>query len=232
MYCRCGRNLKCNRSPKPNLDCNSIDGYIKRKNCSRGPKHGPTERQDKCFKAKDMFRKPKKGGFPTFLARGQEQESYRSPLKDHDIGEQEVITSDRVASERHDCTATKAERMRYSQNWVLTLNSEGKQPPRQLRPDYEEAKRECQRLQDEFMAAKGQLFTPIHASKQRRQNPNQQFPGSEEYDYVVDRKTGLRWYQEQQGDLPHTSSSSSTSWQDSTWQWKSWWWHSSQYDEQ
>ena len=40
------------------------------------------------------------------------------------------------------------------------------------------------------MAAKGQLFTPIHTSKQRRQNPNQQFQGSEEYDYVVDRKTG------------------------------------------
>ena len=58
-----------------------------------------------------------------------------------------------------------------------------------LRPDYEEAKRECQRLQDEFMSAKGKLFTPIHAIKQRRQNLNQQFQGSEEYDYVVDRKT-------------------------------------------
>ena len=59
-------------------------------------------------------------------------------------------------------------------------------------------KRECQRLQDEFLAAKGQLFTPIHASKQGRQNPNQQFQGSEEYDCVVDRKTGWRWYKEQQ----------------------------------
>ena len=33
---------------------------------------------------------------------------------------------------------------------------------------------------------------PIHPSKQRRQNPNQQFEGSEEYDYVVDRKTGWK----------------------------------------
>ena len=63
------------------------------------------------------------------------------------------------------------------------------------------------------MAAKGQLYTPIHPSKQRRQNLNQQFEGSEEYDYVVDRKTGWKWYKEQQRDLPHTSSSSSTSWQ-------------------
>ena len=194
IFCRCGRNLKYNRSPKPNLDCNSIDGYILRKNCSRG-----TERQEKFFKSKDMLRKAKKRNFPTFLARWQEQESYRSSLKDHGIGEQEIIIYDRLAFERHDFSATKAARMRYSQNWVLTLNAEGKQPPRQLRPDYEEAKRECQRQQDEFMAAKAQLFTPFYARKQRRKNPNQQFQGSKAYDYVVDRKTGWRRHKEQQG---------------------------------
>ena len=78
-------------------------------------------------KAKDMLRKAKKRGFPTILARWQEQESYRSSLKDHDIGEQEVIIHDRLALERHGYTATKAERVRYSQNWVPTLNAEGKQ---------------------------------------------------------------------------------------------------------
>ena len=61
-------NLKHNRSPKPNLDCNSIGGSIKRKNCSRGPKRGPTKRQEQFFKAKDMLRKAKKRGFPTILA--------------------------------------------------------------------------------------------------------------------------------------------------------------------
>ena len=168
IYCRCGRNRKYNRSPKPNLDYNTIGGCIVKKNCSRGPKHVQQKGKKKFFKAKDMLRKAKKRGFPTILARWQEQESYRSSLKDHDIGEQEVIIYDRHALERHYYTATKNERMRYSQNWVLTLNAEGKQPPRQLRPDYEEAKRECQRLQDEFMAAEGQLFTLIHASEQRR----------------------------------------------------------------
>ena len=122
----------------------------------------------------------------------------RKLQKFHDIGEQEVIIYDRFALERHDKTATKAERMRYSQNWVLTLSAEGKQPPRQLRPNYEEAKRECQRPQDELIAVKAQLFTPIQAGILRRQNPNQQFKGSEEYDHVVDRKTGWRWYEEQQ----------------------------------
>ena len=34
IYCRCGRNLEYNLSPKRNLDCNSIDGHVIRKNCS------------------------------------------------------------------------------------------------------------------------------------------------------------------------------------------------------
>ena len=97
----------------------------------------------------------------------------------------------------------------------------------------EQAKRECQRLQDKHMAETKQLYTPVHPSKQRRQNPNEQVEGSEEYDYVVDRKTGWKWYKEQQGDLPHTSSSSSSSWQNSSWEnWNSWWWHSSKSDEE
>ena len=127
ISCRCGRNLKYKRSPKPNLDCNSFDGNIIRKNSSRGPKHGPSERQWMFFKAQDMLRKAKKKGFPTILARWQEQESYRSSLKDCDIGEKEIVIYDQLALERHDCAATKAERMRYSQKWVLSVNVEGKQ---------------------------------------------------------------------------------------------------------
>ena len=120
LYCRCGQNLKYNRSPKPNLDCNSIDGYIIRKNSSRGPKHGPSERQWMFFKAKYMLWKAKKKGFPTILARWQEQESYRSLLKNSDTGEKEVIIYDQLDLERHDFSATKAERIRYSQKWVLS----------------------------------------------------------------------------------------------------------------
>ena len=111
--------MKYNRSPKPNLDCNSMDGHIIGKNSSREPKHGPSERQWMFCKAKDMLRKEKKKGFPTILARWQEQESYRSSLKDCDIGEKEVVIYDQLALERHDCAATKAERIRYSQKWVL-----------------------------------------------------------------------------------------------------------------
>ena len=69
---------------------------------------------------------------------------------------------------------------------------------RRLQKEDYNVSRKCQRLQDKHVAETKQLFSPIHPSKQRRQNPNQQFQGSQEYDYVVDRKTGWRWFQERQ----------------------------------
>ena len=125
---------------------------------------------------------------------------------------------DQIALEEHDYTATKAGRIQNSKHWVISINAEGPQQPRQQRPDYAAARRECQRLQDEYMAETKQLYKPINPSKQMRQNPNQQFERSEDYDYVADRRTGWKWQKEQQGHLPHTSSSSSSSWQNSSWQ--------------
>ena len=129
--------------------------------------------------------KNKEEKIPTILDRWKAQQSYRSSLKEHDIGEKQIVLYDQIALEKHDYTATKAERIRYSQKWVLSINAEGSQLPRQHRPDYEEAKRGCQGLQDAYMAETKQLHIPVHPSKKRRrQNPNQQFEGSEEYDYV------------------------------------------------
>ena len=54
-------------------------------------------------------------------------------------------------------------------------------------------KENVMRLRDEFMANSKQSYKPIHPSNQQRQNPYQQFEGSEEYDYVVDRRTGWKW---------------------------------------
>ena len=172
-----------------------------------------------------MLRKAKKKIHPTILSKWKADEEYRKSLGLIDIGDKEIMLYDQIALEKHDYTATKAERIRNSKHWVHSINAEGPQLPRKQRPDYAAAKRECQRLQDEYMAETKQLYTPIHPSKQMRQNPNQHLEGCEDYDCVVDRKTGWTWYKEQQGDLPHTSSSSSLSWQDSTWQnWNSWWW--------
>ena len=212
--------LKTSRSPttfqQDNYDFNSIPVYIIEKNSSRGPKHGQSERQMMFFKAKDMPRKAKKN-HPTLLSRWKAQQSYRSSLEEHGIGEKEIMLYDQIALEKHDYTATKAERIQNSKYWVLSINAEGPQLPRQQRPDYAAAKRECQRLQDEYMAETKLLYKPTYPIKQMRQNPNQQFEGSEDYDNVVDRKTGWKWYK-QRGNLPHTSSSSSSSWQNSSWQ--------------
>ena len=193
--------LKTSRSPTTfHYDFNSIPSCIIKKNSSRRPKHGQSERQLMFFKAKDMLRKAKKKNHPTILSSWKAQRSYRSSLEEHGFGEKEIMLYDQIALERYDYTATKAERKQNSKHWVISINPERPQLPRQQRPDYAAAKWECQRLQDVYM----------------RQNPNRQFEGSEDYDYVVDRKTGWTWYQkEQQGNLPLSSSSSSSSLQNS-----------------
>ena len=47
----------------------------------------------------------------TILSRWYDQEEYRKSLAEHDIGEREVMLFGRIALERHDYTATKAERL-------------------------------------------------------------------------------------------------------------------------
>ena len=61
FYCSCGRNLKYKRSPttlqKANCDFTSIRGFVIKKNSSRGPKHGASERRVMFYRAKQMLKK-------------------------------------------------------------------------------------------------------------------------------------------------------------------------------
>ena len=103
------------------------------------------------FKAKDMQRKAKNkknGNHPRILSRWTADEEYPKSLGFIGIGEKEIMLHDQIALDKHDYTATKAERIRNSKRWVLSINDEGPLLPRQQRPDYEAAIRECQRLQD------------------------------------------------------------------------------------
>ena len=141
ICCSCGRNLKKSRSPTTfqtdNYDFNSIPGYIIKKNSSRGPKHGQSERQIMFFKAKDMLRKAKNkknGNHLTNLSRWKAQESYQTSLAKQNKGEKNMLY-DQIALEKHDYTATKAERIRNSKHWVLSIIAEGPQLPRLPRPD-------------------------------------------------------------------------------------------------
>ena len=166
--------------------------------------HGQSERQMRFHKAAEMLRKAKTRGYPTILSRWEGEENYRSSLATERFREEDIWNFYQLALEKHDYIATRSERLRYSQQWVLSKNSDGKHLPRHLCPERAAAQRECQRLRDEFMANSKESYKPVHPSKQQRQNPYQQFEGSEEYDYAVDRRTGCKWLKEQVGDQPHT----------------------------
>ena len=233
IYCSCGRNLKYKRSPatkqKDDYDFSSIPGYnIIKKNSSREPKHGRSERHIVLLKAKDMPKsskeKQKRKPSDTSLTLASR---WRTPKNVGTYRYRRRRNQDVQPNRFGETRLFSHERIQDAKHCVISINAEGPQLPRQLRPDYAAAKRECQWLQDEYMAETKQLYRPIHPSKQMRQNPTQQFEGSEDYDHVVGRKTGWKWYKEQQGNLPHTLSSSSSSWQN----WNSWWWHSSKPDE-
>ena len=100
----------------------------------------------------------------------------------------------RIALEKHIYVATRAERIQKSKHWILTLIAEGPQQPLNQRPDFAQAKRECKRLHDEFLARTQQDYRTILRSQQVRQRKEEQFEGIEEYDYAVDPQTGWRFY--------------------------------------
>ena len=150
MYCSCGRNLKYKRSltttQKANCDCTSIPGFVIMMNSSRGPKDGQSERQIMFFKAKEMLnkaRQEKHGSHPMILSKRNEQEGYRRSLAEHSIGEKEIMLYDRIALERHDHTATRAERLQNAKHWVLRLNADGHQRPLRQRQEFADALKQC-----------------------------------------------------------------------------------------
>ena len=70
----------------------------------------------------------------------------------HRVERKHIVLYDRIALEKHIYVATKAEIIQNSKHWILTLNTEGPQPPLNQRPDFAKAKRECKRLHDEHLA--------------------------------------------------------------------------------
>ena len=182
ICCSCGRNLKCSRSPttnqKANNDYASIPGFVIEKNSSRGPKHGVSERQVMFYKAKQMLKKArqgKHGDHPRILSRWYEQEGDRKSLAEHNIGEKEVMFFDRIALERHDYTATKAERLQNAKHWIHRLNADGSQKPLQQGPEFAVALKHCLEMQDARLAETRQSLRPIRPEHQQRQREDQQF---------------------------------------------------------
>ena len=50
-------------------------------------------------------------------------------MAEHNIGEKEVMLFDRIACERHDFSATRAERSQDAKHWILRLSADGPQKP-------------------------------------------------------------------------------------------------------
>ena len=70
-------------------------------------------------------RQEKHGSHPTILSRWYEQEGYRRSLVEHNIGEKRIMLYDRIALERHDFSATRAELLQNAKHWILRLNADG-----------------------------------------------------------------------------------------------------------
>ena len=79
----------------------------------------------------------------TILERWYADKRYRGSLAEHDIGEKEIMFYDRIAFERRDYTATRAER--NAKHWVLRLNADGHQKPIRQRQDFADALKRCVR---------------------------------------------------------------------------------------
>ena len=146
------------------------------------------------YRAKQMLekaRQSKHGSHPAVLSRWYNQEEYRKSLAEHNIGEKEVMLFDRIALERHEYTATKAEQLRNAKHWILRLRADGPQKPLRQRPEFALALKQCLKMQDSRLAETLQSHRPICPEHQQRQREDEQSEGGETFDYCVDRKNWM-----------------------------------------
>ena len=190
---------------KTNCDFTSISGLVIKKNSSRGPKNGHSERQIMFFMAKQMLEKArqgKHGSHPTILSKVVRPR--RIPKV---IGGAQCWRKGSDAFRSHRSWKTRL----YSyESWTVaerqTLDSSFEcwwaQKPLRQRPEFAVA--------SQNNALKCKMLT---WRKQQRQRQDQQFEGGENFDYHVDRKTGWRYYREPRWNSSAASSSSTSQWQ-------------------
>ena len=81
-------------------------------------------------------------------------------MAEHNIGEKEVMLFDRISLERHDCAATRAERLQNAKHWILRLNADGPQKPLRQRPEFAVALKQRLTMQDARLAETRQSLIP------------------------------------------------------------------------
>ena len=106
----------------------------------------------------------------SILARWHNDYEYRNSLSLIGWTEQDILNAyDRIALGNHSYVATRAERIRNSEHWILKLNQDGAQQPLNQRHHFAQAKRECKRLHDEYMTRTQQENRTIPRSQQVKQ---------------------------------------------------------------
>ena len=97
-----------------------------------------------------------------------DREDYRRSLAKHNIGAREATLFDRIALERRDITATKAEQSQNAKHWILRLNAAGPQKPLRQRPEFAVALQQCLKMQDAHLAETRQFYRPIRPEHEQR----------------------------------------------------------------
>ena len=147
---------------KAYCDSTSIPGFVIKKNSSRGPKHGASERQI-------MW------SHPTILARWYAQERYRDSLAKHIIGEKKSCFL--IASPLKDSIVQLHELNVYRTPNIgfLCLNADGPQMHLRQRPEFAVEFKQCLEMQDAHLAETQRSLRPIRPEHQQRQRQDQQF---------------------------------------------------------
>ena len=184
VWCTCGRCLRISRSEKEvdksNNDVVSIpDNVIKKNLQARG--------QPMCSKAQEMLQKAVKINMDIHSCEMAQRLQVQTLVDTHwmEWAGHHAIWQKCLGNHSH--VATKAERLRNSEHWILTLKQEGAQQPLHQRLDFAQAKRECKRLHDEYLARTQQEYRTIPRSQQVRQKRTSVRRNFEEYDCAVVR---------------------------------------------
>ena len=130
-----------------------------------------------------------------------------------------IMLYDGIAVVKRIYIATRAQRIQNSKRWILSMNK-GLQQPHSQRPDFLLKRKRMQTIARRVLARTD--YRTIHRSQQVRLRKGHPFEGNAEYDYVVDPKTGWRFYKQSPGKMQtnspgskanlQTASSSSSKW--------------------
>ena len=181
----------------------------------------------------EKARQEKHGRHPTILSRWYADEEYRKSLSATGWKEHHMMLYDRIAVEKHIYTATRAVRIQNSKHWILTTIAEGgTQQSLNQRPDFTQAKRECERLHDEHLTRTKKNTEPFLAVNKEDSEKDTKLRATKNMTSWLTLKhvggstkgrgsTCRQFRQDSRANL-HTASASSSTWDQPHWKTSNW----------